>query len=409
VAVVCSVRERLNRGRSNLPNRMDPTTLDSSSEAASKRSSRTGLVWHELFMWHDTTALAGMLRSGRGVLEPDEPTESPATKRRIKNLLDVAGITERLVCVKPRPATQEELAAVHDRGYIAALERMSEELGGDAQMQSSLGDAPFGPGGFDIARLAAGGVLAAVDAVMAGTVENAYALVRPPGHHAEAGHGLGFCVFNNGAVAARHAQRAHGLRRIAIVDWDAHHGNGAQHIFWTDPCVLTISIHQDGAFPPGSGPITDIGEGDGTGYNLNIPLPAGSGAGAYLAAFERVIVPALERFIPDLIIVPCGFDAGCFDPMSRMMLHGDCFRAMAGMVQAAADQLCGGRLVLCHEGGYHRTSVPFFGMAVIEQLAGIESGMADPFQRIIESYPCQDLQPHQDTVLRQAERLVERL
>ena len=370
---------------------------------------RTGFVWHELFMWHDTSPLAGMLPSGRGILEPDESAESPATKRRIKNLLDVAGVTERLVPVKPRPATIEELAAVHTSDYIAAIQAMSAAHGGDAHIDRPLGETPFGPGGFEIATLAAGGVLAAVAAVMAGTVRNAYALVRPPGHHAEAAHGFGFCVFNNAAIAARHAQRAHGLRRVAIVDWDAHHGNGAQHIFWTDPSVLTISIHQDSAFPPGSGTITDIGEGQGIGYNLNIPLPPGSGVGAYVAAFERVIVPALRRFAPELILVPCGFDAGCFDPMSRMMLHSECFRAMTRLVQAAAEDVCSGRLVLCHEGGYHKTSVPFCGLAVIEQLAGITSGMSDPFLPIIEKYPFQDLQPHQDAVLRQAEKLVDRL
>jgi len=276
-------------------------------------------------------------------------------------------------------------------------------------MGQSIGETPFGPGGFDIAALAAGGVMSAVDTVMAGTVRNAYALVRPPRHHAEAQHGFGFCIFNNGAIAARHAQRAHGLRRLALVDWDAHHGNGAQHIFWTDPNVLTKSIHQDSAFPQGFGPITDIGEGKGIGYNLNIPLPPGSGVGAYLAAFERVTVPALRRFGPELIIVPCGFDAGCFDPMSRMMLHSDCFRAMTRLIQTAAEEFCAGRLVLCHEGGYHKTSVPFFGLAVIEQLAGIGSGMTDPFLPIIEKYPFQDLQPHQDALLRQAEKLVERL
>jgi acetoin utilization deacetylase AcuC-like enzyme len=370
---------------------------------------RTGLVWHELFMWHDTSPMAGMLQSGRGIIEPDESTESPATKRRIKNLLDVAGLTEQLVQVKARPATEEELAAVHDREYIAAIKTMSAASGGDARMDHPIGETPFGPGGFEIAALAAGGVLAAVDAVISGTVRNAYALVRPPGHHAEAKHGLGFCVFNNGALAARHAQRAQGLRRIAIVDWDAHHGNGAQHIFWTDPDVLTISIHQDSAFPPGSGSITNIGEGAGTGYNLNIPLPPGSGVGAYLGAFERVIVPALRRFGPELIIVPCGFDAGCFDPMSRMMLHSECFRTMTRLVQAVADEICAGRLVLCHEGGYHKTSVPFCGLAVIEQLSGLRTGMRDPFLEIIEKYPFQDLQPHQDVVLRHAERLVEGL
>lgn len=369
----------------------------------------TGFVWHELFMWHDTSPLAGMLPSGRGVIEPDESAESPATKRRIKNLLDVAGITEQLVQIKPRQATDAELGAVHDPGYIAAIKAMSAASGGDACMDQPIGETPFGPGGFEIAALAAGGVMAAVDAVMMGTVRNAYALVRPPGHHAEAAHGFGFCIFNNCAVAARHAQRAHGLRRIAIVDWDAHHGNGAQHIFWTEPNVLTISIHQDGDFPPGSGPITDIGEGAGTGYNVNIPLPPGSGVGAYLAAFERVIVPALRRFGPELILVPCGFDAGCFDPMSRMMLHSDCFRAMTRLVQAAADELCDGRLVLAHEGGYHKTSVPFFGLAVIEELLRIRSSITDPFLSIIEKYPFQELQIHQDAVIRRAESLLGKL
>lgn len=370
---------------------------------------RTGLVWHELYMWHDTSPLAGMLASGRGVIEPDEPAESPATKRRIKNLLDVAGITEQLVAVKARMASDEELGAVHEHAYIAALKEMSAKRGGDARMDQTLGDTPFGPGGFEIAALAAGGVLAAVDEVMARTVRNAYALVRPPGHHAEAAHGFGFCVFNNGAIAARRAQRAHGLRRVAIVDWDAHHGNGAQHIFWTDPSVLTISIHQGGAFPPGSGVISEIGEGAGEGYNLNIPLPAGSGTGAYLAAFERAIVPALRRFAPELIIVPCGFDAGCFDPMARMMLGPACFRAMTRMVQSVAEEVCDGRVVLCHEGGYHKASVPFFGLAVIEQLAGIRSGMSDPFEAIIEKYPMQELQPWQEAVIREAEKLVEKL
>jgi len=371
--------------------------------------SRTGLVWHELYMWHDTSSLAGLLPSGRGLIQPGESVENPDSKRRIKNLLDAAGVTEQLTPILPRVATIEDLAGVHDREYLKAVQEMSARSGGDANMGLPLGETPFGPGGFEIAALASGGVIAAVDAVISGTVRNAYALVRPPGHHAEARHGFGFCIFNNGAVAARHAQREHRLQRMAIVDWDAHHGNGAQHIFWTDPDVLTISIHQDGAFPPGSGPITDIGEGKGTGYNLNIPLPAGSGAGAYLAAFERVIVPALRRFGPELILVSCGFDAGCFDPMARMMLHSGAFRGMARYLVDAAGELCSGRLVLTHEGGYHETSVPFFALAVIEELSGIHIGVTDPFLPIIERYPFQDLQPHQDAVLREAEKLVQRL
>ena len=368
-------------------------------------TSRTGLVWHELFMWHDTAPLASVLPSGNGVIEPDEPAETAAAKRRTKNLLDVSGLTERLVPVRPRPATDDELTLVHDRAYVEAIRAMSAKGGGDARLDAPIGETPFGPGGFDIAALAAGGVIAAVDAILGGEIGNAYALVRPPGHHAEADRGFGFCIFNHGALAARHAMRNHGLGRVAIVDWDVHHGNGAEHIFWTERDVLTVSIHQDSAFPPGSGPISAVGEGEGTGYNLNIPLPPGSGVGAYRAAFERVIVPALHRFKPDLIVVPCGFDAGFYDPLARMMLHSECFRDMTRMVQEAAETLCGGRLLLCHEGGYHTTTVPFYGLAVIEQLSGERTAISDPFLPIAAGFSHQDLQPHQDQVLAAAEQL----
>ncbi|MBN8999167.1 MAG: class II histone deacetylase, partial [Rhizobiales bacterium] len=189
---------------------------------------RTGLVWHELLMWHDTTALAGFLKSGRGVVEPDEASESPASKRRLKNLLDVAGLTEKLTIIRPREASAAELTRVHEPAYLAKLRAMSAGDGGDAALGAIGGDTPFGPGGYEIAALAAGGILAAVDAILAGTVDNAYALVRPPGHHAVAAHGYGFCIFNHGALAARHAQAVHGLERVAIVDWDVHHGNGTQ-------------------------------------------------------------------------------------------------------------------------------------------------------------------------------------
>jgi acetoin utilization deacetylase AcuC-like enzyme len=365
---------------------------------------RTGLVWHELLMWHDTSPFAGMLLSGHGVLEPDEATEHAATKRRLKNLLDVAGLTDQLVAIKPRPATDDELLLIHTRDYVETIKSMSHKSGGDASLGRIVGPTPFGPGGFEIAALAAGGMIAAVDAIVGGEVRNCYALVRPPGHHAEPDHGFGFCMFNNAAIAARYARAHQRLDRIALVDWDVHHGNGAQHIFWTAREVLTISIHQDSTYPPGSGAMSEIGAGPGEGHNLNIPLPPGSGAGAYLAAFERVIVPALHRFKPDLIIVPCGFDAGAYDPMARMMLHSEAFRAMTHMIQTAADALCGGRLVLCHEGGYHRTSVPFYGLAVIEQLSGIRTTIEDPFLPIAQNLPSQALQPHQAKVIKAAEQ-----
>lgn len=369
----------------------------------------TGLVWHELLMWHDTSALAGFLKSGRGVIEPDEPSESAAGKRRIKNLLDVSGLTDELHLIKPRPATDDELTRVHSPAYLAALRAMSAADGGDAALGQVGGETPFGPGGFEIAALAAGGILEAVDAVVERRVANAYALVRPPGHHAEAEHGFGFCIFNHGALAARHAQRAHGLKRVAILDWDVHHGNGAERIFWEDPDVLTISIHQDGCYPAHSGPIDAIGSGPGEGRNLNIPLPPGSGTGAYLATMERVVLPSLRRFAPDMIVVASGLDAGAYDPQGRMMLAGSTFSSMTRMLMDAADELSGGRLLMTHEGGYHRPSVPFLGMAIIEALSGCKGLVDDPFEPLIAGMPFQTLQPHQDAVIRLAETHVQRI
>jgi acetoin utilization deacetylase AcuC-like enzyme len=361
---------------------------------------KTGFVWHELYMWHDTGTYAGVLPSGNSILEPEENTENAATKRRIKNLMDVSGITDQLQRIKPRPATEDELALVHTREYINAIKTMSANGGGDARMDCPWGHTPFGPGGYEIAALAAGGVLEAVDAVIERTVANAYALVRPIGHHAEPDKGLGFCMFNNGAIAARHALQNKGIDKIAIVDWDVHHGNGAQKIFWESRDVLTISIHQDRVFPPdGRGGVDERGSGDGEGYNLNIPLPPGSGAGAYLAAFERLIIPALYAFKPDLIVVPSGFDGGAFDTLGRMMLHSDAFREMTRLVMLAADDVCAGRLLLCHEGGYHKASTPFFGLAVIEQLSGIKTQIEDPWMQIFAGIGQQELQPHQDALI----------
>lgn len=362
----------------------------------------TGLVWHELLMWHDTTALAGFLKSGRGVVEPDEASESPASKRRIKNLLDVAGLTEKLTLIKPREASETELARVHAPAYLAKLKQMSAGDGGDACLGALGGDTPFGPGGYEIAALAAGGMLEAVDAIVAGKVANAYALVRPPGHHAVAAHGYGFCIFNHGALAARHAQAAHSLARVAIVDWDVHHGNGAESIFFEDPSVLTISIHQDNCYPANSGAVETIGAGAGEGANLNIPLPPGSGIGAYLAVMDRVVLPALDRFKPDFIIIASGFDAGAYDPQARMMLDGQTFAAMTTRILGAADALCGGRVLVTHEGGYHRPSVPFLAMALVEALSGEKGTVDDPFQPLIAGMAWQDLQPHQDAAITRA-------
>jgi acetoin utilization deacetylase AcuC-like enzyme len=263
---------------------------------------------------------------------------------------------------------------LHAGEYVDRVRADSADRGGDAG-----GSSPFGRWTYEIAALAAGGCLAAVDAVLDQTVANAYALVRPPGHHAGPAGGCGYCVFSNVALAALHLRRAHGLERVAIVDWDVHHGNGTQAAFWTDPSVLTVSLHQEDLFPPGSGTVQETGEGAGAGTNINVPLPAGSGRAAYLAALDRVVVPALARFAPNFVLVACGLDASMNDPLGRMNLTSECFALMTERMKRAAARLCNGRLVLCHEGGYSSAYVPYCGLAIVECLAGIRTNVVDPW------------------------------
>lgn len=353
---------------------------------------RTGLVWHERYMWHDTGSGASELPAG-GWLEPHVHSENPATKRRLKNLLDATGFSEQLVMVSPREATPDELCRVHSGAYVERIRELSAAGGGDAGSE-----APFRGGSYEIAALAAGGTMAAVDAVLDGRVDNAYALVRPPGHHALPDFGMGFCLFANVAIALRHAQAARGVGRVAVVDWDVHHGNGTQSIFLDDPSVLAISLHQDGLYPARSGLVVETGEGAGAGATLNVPLPAGSGRGAYTAALERVVIPALERFRPELIVIACGFDAGALDPLGRMLLSAAAFGELAARLFEAAARLCEGRLVASHEGGYSAGHVPFCGLAVIEALAGSSAGIEDPFA-YLDGVSGQELQPHQEAAI----------
>jgi acetoin utilization deacetylase AcuC-like enzyme len=360
----------------------------------------TGFVWHELYMWHDTGSGAGP-NSATGLIEPGGHGESPTSKRRLKNLLEVSGLHDRLVQLKPRPATRAELHRFHDAAYVEMIAALSEQGGGDAGEHT-----PFAASGYEIASLAVGGCLLAVEAVLAGDVSNAYALVRPPGHHAERDRGRGFCIFNNVALAALHARQSLGLERVAIVDWDVHFGNGTQQAFWDDPSVLTISIHQADRYPRGEGFADERGGGDGEGFNINVALPPGAGRGAYLRALERVVIPALRVHVPELIIVSCGFDASSLDPFGRMMLTSADFAEMTGELVRVAGELCGGRLVLCHEGGYSEAYVPFCGLATVEALSGLSSGVSDPFLERYAGAAYSDLQPAQDEVIVQGAEAV---
>jgi acetoin utilization deacetylase AcuC-like enzyme len=335
----------------------------------------TGFIWHERYLWHNTGRQTGPFGSdASGWLEPDvRHRENADGKRRIRSLLEVTGLLDQLVRVDPRPATVEEVCRVHVPEYVERIREASAAFGGDG----GDGATPFGTGSFEVALLSAGGVMAAVDAVLDGTVANAFALVRPPGHHALPDTGMGFCLFGNAAIAARHALAARGLDRVAIVDWDVHHGNGTQVAFYDDPAVLTISLHQDSNFPPGSGTIEENGEGAGAGYNLNVPLPPGCGTGAYAHAFETVVVPALDAFGPDLIIVASGLDASAMDPLGRMMMTPRGYGELTQVMLDAADRLCGGRLVVEHEGGYSEELVPFCALAIVERLSGIQTECRD--------------------------------
>ena len=326
----------------------------------------TGLVWHERHMWHDTGTYANFLPAGgMSPIQPHIHIENAEAKRRFKNLLDVLGVTDQLAMIRSRMATEAELARVHTQEYIERVRELSGARGGDA-----------------------GG------------------LTRPPGHHALPDMGMGFCIFNNVAVGVRHALQSHGLARVAVVDWDVHHGNGTQTVFYDDPSVLTISLHQAGCYPPGSGPLEDTGESAGRGANLNINIPPGAGHAAYLHAFERVVIPALHRFMPDLVVVASGFDAGGMDPLARMLCDGETYRAMTRLLKAAADELCGGKIAMAHEGGYSPAHVPFCGLAVIEELSGIHTGVEDPFLASLSGQGGYELLPHHVAAIDAAAKLV---
>jgi acetoin utilization deacetylase AcuC-like enzyme len=242
--------------------------------------------------------------------------------------------------------------------------------------------------------------------VMQGEVTASYALVRPPGHHAMADEGMGYCVFNNAVVAARQAQRVHGAARVLVLDWDVHHGNGTQAAFWSDPSVLFISLHQDDLYPAGWGAVDQVGIGEGEGFAVNIPLPAGAGNRAYAEAFARVVDPICRQFAPDLVMVSAGQDASVFDPLARMSLTLAGYRAMTEAMLAIAADSCDGRLVVTQEGGYAAQYAPYCSATIAQTLVGLgpdEAPIPDPYgERAV-------LQPASNEVGLDAERAIEQV
>ncbi|MFA5605763.1 MAG: class II histone deacetylase [Leucobacter sp.] len=364
----------------------------------------TGYLWDERFIWWDQGHAAEFIPAG-GWVEPGlEHAENASVKQRFANLVGISGLRQHLTPLTPRPATREELLRFHTPDYLDRMKALSDTTGGDAGES-----APFMPGAFEIAQLAAGGVITAAEAVLAGEVDNAMAIVRPSGHHAEADRGRGNCMFGNAVIAIRHLQATRGVGRVAVVDWDVHHGNGTQSAFYEDPSVLTVSLHQDRYYPHDSGFVEEIGEGPGEGTALNIPLPPGTGPGGYLAAFEDVVMPALAAYRPEFIVNVMGFDSSALDPIGRQMLNSESYREMTRLLMQAADDTADGRLLCIHEGGYSPAYVPFCGLAVLEQLSGHRTEVVDPFYEALSNWAGLDLQPHQRTVIDAARANLSRL
>lgn len=334
----------------------------------------TAFYSDERCFWHGGGNYAFTVPVG-GLVQPMPAglPENPETKRRLRNLIEVTGLSRHLEMRRAEAASQADLRRVHPESYLSAFKALSDAGGGELGLR-----APFGPGGYEIAALSAGLATAALAAVLKGEVANAYALSRPPGHHCLPDFANGFCMLNNIGIAIRAAQADGLAKRVAVIDWDVHHGNGTEAVFWEDPDVLTISLHQERNYPLDTGGVEGMGGGAGLGFNLNLPLPPGCGHAAYLHAMERVVLPALERFRPEVIIVACGFDAAAIDPLGRMLATAETFRAMTRMVMQAAERLCGGRLVLVHEGGYSEVYVPFCGHAVLEEMSGAPVTAPDP-------------------------------
>jgi histone deacetylase 6 len=312
----------------------------------------TGLVFDEAFLLHRA---------------PYEHPEHPGRLAAIRSRLDADGLSDRCRRVSAREATDEELLAVHTPEHVARIaataQREFAQLDPDTYTSRESAAA---------ARLAAGGLIDLVGEVLSGSLSNGFALLRPPGHHAEADCAMGFCLFNNVAVAAKAAQRA-GVRRIAIVDWDLHHGNGTQQSFEDDPDVLYFSMHEY-PYYPGTGAPREAGRGAGRGRTVNVAWPPGMGDPEYLAAFDRVLLPVARAFDPGLVLVSCGFDAAAGDPLGGMRVSAAGYAAMTARLRA----LAGGRVVLALEGGYNLDAISAAAAACTSVLLGDDPPATDP-------------------------------
>jgi acetoin utilization deacetylase AcuC-like enzyme len=310
----------------------------------------TGIVADPLSTKHDT---------GSG--HPEQPARFFA----VLNRLEAGGIFRDLLPLPHHPANNDELALVHTREYIELVEREIEE----GREQLSTGDTVLSEGALVSARIGAGAVISAVEGVFSRAVLNAFCLIRPPGHHASAARGMGFCLFNNVALGARYAQQAFGAERILIADWDVHHGNGTQDIFYEDGSVLFFSTHQSPWYPH-TGARSERGEGAGEGLTINCPVPARSGRKEILGAFENILVPAAAKFQPDLVMISAGFDSRVGDPLGQLTLTDADFADLTALMADMAAHYCDGRLVSVLEGGYNLEGLARASEAHVRTLLG---------------------------------------
>ena len=292
----------------------------------------TGIIRHHIYLEHRT-----------GISHP----ESPQRLQAVYAMLDAREFGEGVVRIEPRYATLEEVLRVHDPRYVDRVLASAEKTRGRFDP-----DTVTSPKTYQAALMAAGGVMEAINQVMRGAVRNAFALVRPPGHHALRDQAMGFCIFNNESIGACYAVEDHGVRRVLIIDWDFHHGNGVQTMFYDNPAVLYFSAHRAPVFP-WSGAMAEVGVGEGEGYTVNIPLEPGSLDADYGNIFRHLLGPIARQFRPELIIVSAGFDSHHSDPLGSMRVTEQGFARMTALVMELADSLCEGRVVLSLEGGYN--------------------------------------------------------
>ena len=303
---------------------------------------KTGFVYSPVYLKHNTGS------------HPENSSRLTA----IINWIEKENLTEKLINLTPIPATVEQISLIHDKKYIHNVKEACDNLipplpplakGGRGELDA---DTVISKDSYDAALLAAGGVITGIDAVFEGKIHNAFCCVRPPGHHAEKNKAMGFCIFNNIAIGAKYVQKKYGIKKVFIVDWDLHHGNGTQNAFYYDSAVFYISTHQQYIFP-GTGSPEENGEGDGKGFTMNFPLPHGEGDKEYISLFKKRIYPEIINYKPDLIMISAGFDAHINDPLGSMNITSEGFGKLTDIICEASDKVCKGRIVSVLEGGYN--------------------------------------------------------